>query len=82
MGHVLARQQQFDLFDAFAEAGHRLIRRAAEAAKLVRQEGAGKADIEAPSPETFPTKASDNTSKWITSPWPTITFPIRVSHLS
>ena len=47
MGHVLAAQQQLDLLDTLAEAGHRPLRRAAEAAKLVRQKGAREADIEA-----------------------------------
>ena len=47
MGHVFAGQEQLDLLDAFAEAGYRLISRAAEAAKLVRQEGAREADVEA-----------------------------------
>jgi hypothetical protein len=46
MGHVLACQEQFDLFDALAEARHRFIWRTAEAAKLVRQKGAREADIE------------------------------------
>src|SRR6516225_506402 len=46
MGHVLARQQQFDLFDALTKTRHRFVRRAAEAAKFVRQEGAREADIE------------------------------------
>ena len=35
MGHVFAGQEQLDLLDAFAEAGYRLISRAAEAAKLL-----------------------------------------------
>jgi hypothetical protein len=48
MADVLLRQQQLDLFDTLAEAGDRFIRRAAEAAKLVRQKGAGEPDIEAP----------------------------------
>ena len=47
MGHVLPGQQQLNLLEALAKARHRFIRRAAEAAKLVRQKGAGKADIEA-----------------------------------
>jgi hypothetical protein len=47
MGHALAGQQQIDLFDALAKAGHRLVRRAAEPAKLVRQKGTREPDIEA-----------------------------------
>ena len=47
MGDVLSRQQELDLLDPLAEAGHRLVRGAAEPAELVRQEGAREADIEA-----------------------------------
>ena len=47
MGHALAGQQQLDLFDALAKAGHRIVRRAAEPAKLVRQKGTREPDIEA-----------------------------------
>ena len=46
MGHVLAAQQQIGLLDPLAEPRHRLVGRTAEAAKLVRQEGAREANIE------------------------------------
>ena len=47
IGHVLARQEQFDLFDALAEAATDASGRPVEAAKLVRKKGAREADIEA-----------------------------------
>src|SRR6516162_1424957 len=48
MGDVLLREQELDLLEALAEAGDRLVRRDAEPAELVRQEGASKPDIESP----------------------------------
>src|SRR5215813_6891868 len=48
MGHVLAGQQQLDLFKTFGETGNRFVRRPAEATKLVWQKGTRKPDIEAP----------------------------------
>ncbi|HEY6992207.1 MAG TPA: hypothetical protein VH397_00715 [Xanthobacteraceae bacterium] len=48
MAGVLLREQEFDLLQAFAETRLRLVRRDAEAAELVRQEGARKADVEPP----------------------------------
>jgi hypothetical protein len=44
---VLLRQQQFDLFETFAEAGDGRVGRNVEAPELVRQEGAREADVEA-----------------------------------
>ena len=44
--HVLLAQQQIDLFETFAIARYRFIRRDAERAELVRQERARKADVE------------------------------------
>ena len=46
MGRVLRRQQQGDLLDPFAKAGDRFVRRNLEAAEFMRQESAGKADVE------------------------------------
>src|SRR5579859_6318995 len=48
MSDAFLAQQQIDLLDPLAEPGHRLVGRAGETAELVRQEGAGEADIEAP----------------------------------
>jgi len=48
MGHVLLHQEQLDLFEPLAKAGHRLVRGTAEPAKLMRQERAGEADVEPP----------------------------------
>ena len=44
---VLLRQQELDLLQAFAEAGDGFVGRNVEAPEFVRQEGAGKADVEA-----------------------------------
>ena len=46
VGGVLLRQQQIDLLEALAKARLRFIGRDAEAAELVRQERARKADVE------------------------------------
>jgi len=43
---ILACQQKLDLFQPFPESLDRFIGRDAEAAELMRQEGAGEADIE------------------------------------
>src|SRR5262249_5834088 len=43
---ILLRQQQFDLFEAFAETRLRFIGRDAEAAEFVRQKRARKSDVE------------------------------------
>ena len=43
---VLLRQQEFDLFEALAEARLRFIGRDAEAAEFVRQKRARKSDVE------------------------------------
>jgi hypothetical protein len=47
MRDVLLREKQLDLLQPFAKALVRLAWRDAETAKLVRQEGARKADVEA-----------------------------------
>ncbi len=44
---VLSSQQQLDLLEAFAETGDGFVGRNTEAPEFVRQEGAGKADVEA-----------------------------------
>src|SRR5690606_13835206 len=46
MADILALEQQLHLLDAFGEAIAALVGRDAEAAELVRQEGARKADLE------------------------------------
>src|SRR5437764_2546601 len=48
MGHVFVAQQQIDLIDAFPKPRHRLVRRTAEPAELVRQKGTREADIQPP----------------------------------
>src|SRR5262249_8622906 len=45
---VLLRQQEFDLFEAFAEACLRFIGRDAEAAEFVGKKRARKSDVEPP----------------------------------
>ena len=46
VGRLLGGQQKRDLLDPFAEAGMRFVLRDAEAAELVRQEGAREADFQ------------------------------------
>jgi hypothetical protein len=48
MAGILLREQELDLLQALAEACLRFVGRDAEAAELVRQEGARKADVEPP----------------------------------
>ena len=48
MGGILLRQQELDLFEAFAEARLRLIGRNAETPELVQQERAREPDVEPP----------------------------------
>jgi hypothetical protein len=50
MRDVLARQQELDLFQPLAKAGVRFVGRNAEAAELVRQEGARETDVEPAGP--------------------------------
>src|SRR5262245_56947742 len=45
---IFLRQQQFDLFEAFAEARLRFVGRDAEAPEFVRQKRARKSGIESP----------------------------------
>src|SRR5580658_92978 len=47
VGDVFLRQQELDLLQALAKTGDGFVRRNAKAPEFVRQEGAGKTDVEA-----------------------------------